>query len=247
MLYSRSPRDAGGCRSRSCGRLPCLRSSDSSRRSNTGGLAKSARPSARGCRPRCDRTPTTSRAISIARSIRAYLAIQSDGPALQRGEWKPFADDLDAWRASTHYPQLIQNVYLVRGPQHELLRFHADTGTFVAEAWPAQLDPIKERLTAPPPTPDGRTLFFRSRSPILPSVPALIASIPVAPMAPVVQAFSAQSTAVGHLRRRRRQTGLGRHDRAADGVHGGRRLRDRDNRSRSKIVRNTMLPDPRGA
>jgi two-component system, OmpR family, sensor histidine kinase SenX3 len=126
---------------------------------------------------------------------RLYLALRSHADqAAGRGPAAVPAA-LDAWRASTRFPQIVRAVYLAEsaGDGFTLRLYDPAARRFstAPEAWPANLAPVRGRLggshqaVARTSGPVPGQVFAISAPPLLPEIPAVI--IPVAaPLAGVV-------------------------------------------------------------
>lgn len=104
---------------------------------------------------------------------RAYLSFQIDASTLDRDP-SAFAARYDAWRQNARAPQLVRAVYLVDGSASDPLReYRSNDRAFVPAAWPADLQPIRDRLGLTP--FDAISLI---RDPIVASIPAAIIPLP---------------------------------------------------------------------
>jgi signal transduction histidine kinase len=121
--------------------------------------------------------------------LQTYVALQAGGTALQQGDWTAFADRYDTWHASTRYPQIVRDVFFLRGDDSDrLLQYAPDRRTFADTAWPADLAVIHDRLAGASANAGGAVRFLsQARDPIVVSVPALVISLPV------VQTYTSQT------------------------------------------------------
>ena len=115
---------------------------------------------------------------------RAYLTFQLD-PLRDSTILAPeVAERHDRWHATSRYPRLVKEVYIVSradGMAPTLHRFNASTRFIEPVDWPDALDPIRTVLAAPSPSsPQGMTLIVRSVPPVLwERIPAVLVPAPV--------------------------------------------------------------------
>jgi len=80
--------------------------------------------------------------------LRLYLAMQTDGQAIDRGDFSAFARSYNNWRENARFPEMLRAVYLTDGsaPGQSPRKYDADARMFVAATWPPSLAPVTERL-----------------------------------------------------------------------------------------------------
>ncbi len=122
---------------------------------------------------------------------RAYLTFQVDPVHEQENLASRLASLHDRWQATSRYPRLVKDVYLVpysggTGPM-KLQRFNATTRFVEPVEWPASLAPLQKQLavlsesSGPASTlAGGTTMVIRSMpSVVWESVPALVVPMPL--------------------------------------------------------------------
>ena len=118
---------------------------------------------------------------------RAYTALQISDDAVAAAQWESFAHRYDEWKTASRYPQLVRNIYLTSNStavSEPLLQFDPGARTFVPAAWPAELQPVRERIQPfteriDPPSPasaiSGAIRFVAmGATPVMASVPAIL-------------------------------------------------------------------------
>jgi two-component system, OmpR family, sensor histidine kinase SenX3 len=109
------------------------------------------------------RTGARARAEAFSRDLdlevtRAALGLQMEVDTLRGRDFRAFAGQHAAWRASARHPELLTDLYLVEsrtgndGDPGEpdsfasVLRFEAQAGTFQPASWPEALAAVRQRL-----------------------------------------------------------------------------------------------------
>jgi len=119
---------------------------------------------------------------------RAYLLFQLDSLPPEQGEAALVSARYDRWLATSRFPRMIRDVYLVAGQATpgeaaRLQRFNAATRFIEPADWPESAAAIRKQLEQPPPAtvPGGPgTLLLRATMPpVWPSVPALVIQSPM--------------------------------------------------------------------
>ncbi|HVJ26254.1 MAG TPA: hypothetical protein VM493_01890, partial [Vicinamibacterales bacterium] len=121
---------------------------------------------------------------------RAYLTFQVD--PVHEGENLParIAAIYDRWHATSRYPRLIKDVYLVPrvadGSATRLQRFNTTTRFIEPVEWPASLEPVRKQISVPagsaPSTSlgPGTTMTIRTMPGVVwESVPAIVVPMPM--------------------------------------------------------------------
>jgi signal transduction histidine kinase len=102
---------------------------------------------------------------------RAYFMLQLDPNTREQRDWPAYAARLQAWRASSPFPRMVNDVLLAeRGTDGSitLQRFNAETGVFERAEWPERAAPLRQWFESWPPV----------IQPIRPDVPALVMPTP---------------------------------------------------------------------
>jgi two-component system sensor histidine kinase SenX3 len=115
---------------------------------------------------------------------RAYLMFQIDSLSDGANLAAQVADRYDRWQATSRYPRLVKEIYIV--PQEDaeaeqVRRFNTTTRFIEPAPWPESLEPIRAQL-APQPAPSGAqgNIVVRTMAPtVWESVPALLVPMPV--------------------------------------------------------------------
>ena len=115
---------------------------------------------------------------------RAYLLFQTEGPERATGASARFAERYDRWQATSSYPRLLKDFYIVgRGSAggFELQRFDATSRTLRPAEWPESMADWRTRLDdRAERRPDGAALVIRRLpAPVWETVPALIVPTPI--------------------------------------------------------------------
>lgn len=120
---------------------------------------------------------------------RAYLTFQVDPVHEGENLASRMATLHDSWRATSRYPRLIKDIYMVprAGESGTLQRFNPTARVIEPVEWPASLEPVRQQLQAPlegslPPTSlgPGTTMMIRSMPNVVwESVPALVVPMPL--------------------------------------------------------------------
>ena len=78
---------------------------------------------------------------------RAYLLLQLDPATRERRDWPSYAARVQAWRASSAFPGMVDDVLLAeRGTDGSVSfqRFNAEAGTFEPSRWPERAAPLRQ-------------------------------------------------------------------------------------------------------
>ena len=78
---------------------------------------------------------------------RAYLLLQLDPATRERRDWPSYAARVQAWRASSAFPGMVNDLLLAeRGTDGSvtLQRFNVDAGTFEPSQWPERAAPLRQ-------------------------------------------------------------------------------------------------------
>jgi len=107
-------------------------------------------------------------------------------PAPNQFDAATFAKQVDDWKASARFPELIKGIYLARTGEKDifLLRFDPARRAFEPTIWPASLEPVRARLrpaldrVAPPVANPGTVFTWSTPPPIFADVPAVVIGVP---------------------------------------------------------------------
>lgn len=80
---------------------------------------------------------------------RAYLGLQMNAVTLRDKTWEAYADRYDRWKATTPYPRLVRDVFLVElyeGRGLQLALFDPHERTFKPANWPNNLTDVRRRF-----------------------------------------------------------------------------------------------------
>lgn len=114
---------------------------------------------------------------------RAYLLFQVDSLHDGANLAAQFADRHDRWQATSRYPKLVKDVYIV--PQDAtdpegVRRFNPGTRFIEPAEWPDELAPLREQLAAPQPPAQTGSVVMRTLPPVVwESIPALVVPMPM--------------------------------------------------------------------
>lgn len=114
-----------------------------------------------------------------------FLGLQMQATTVRAQDWSAYAQRYEHWRAYTAHPDLVGDIYLVQMFENntiKLMRFHRDTGRFVADDWPMSMQQLRQRFEQSLKTMhlENGLLVGNTPDPVADDVPALV--IPVAQM-----------------------------------------------------------------
>jgi signal transduction histidine kinase len=102
---------------------------------------------------------------------RAYFLLQLDPSTREQRNWDVYAARVQAWRASTEFPGILNEILLAErgtGGSITLQRFNPEAGRFEPSAWPERAAPLRQWFETWPPV----------IQPISQDVPALVMPMP---------------------------------------------------------------------
>jgi len=104
------------------------------------------------------RADAQSRAAAIAQDFdreitHAFLTLPLDATTVASGDASGYASRYEEFRRAARWPNLVRGVFLHKRGAAELQRFSPEEQRLVASEWPAQLEPIRARLTQAEPGP----------------------------------------------------------------------------------------------
>lgn len=130
------------------------------------------------------------KASAIAQDIdreltRVYLELRVDAKALEPGGGAAFAARLAQWRSESAHEGLVRDVFVASRSASSpatLRRFDAATSSFMDEAWPKELAPVREALdhgvAAPFALPLPLPVSIGTSLPsVMPEIPALVSPV----------------------------------------------------------------------
>lgn len=117
---------------------------------------------------------------------RVYSSMRLSSDAIAASEWEPFAKRYDTWKDTANFPSIVRGIFVTSDVLSEstVLEFSPERRQFVPTAWPANLQPVRDRMkpfTAPVPGPavaSGAIRFVSvAGSAIVADVPAMLIPI----------------------------------------------------------------------
>ena len=115
---------------------------------------------------------------------RAYLLFQVDTQSEGKNLAAQLADRYDRWQATSRYPRLVKDIYIVPFDEAEagqVRRFNPTTRFIEPSPWPESLAAVRAQLVQPGPSAAAQgNVVVRTIGPsVLENVPALIVPMPV--------------------------------------------------------------------
>lgn len=85
---------------------------------------------------------------------RVYTSLRINSDAVANSDWEPFAKRFDSWKETSAFPSLIRRVFITSDliSESAVLEFSPERRQFARTEWPANLQPVRDRLrpfTAP--------------------------------------------------------------------------------------------------